>query len=104
MDCFRFAPELFEIRNDVMAELSERGFAWLSHYSAVDPLHDVYGIEVCGIANQDDASQILRILNGMFPDWKPGRLEYAGYGREAGWKARVMRDGTASRDGWPTGS
>jgi len=56
-DVFRFAPELFEVRTDVIAELSDRGFDWLSHYSAVDPMHDVYGIEVCGIRDQDDAWQ-----------------------------------------------
>ena len=71
-DSFRFAPELFEIRNDVIAELSERGFDWLSHYSAVDPLHDVYGIEVCGIRDRRDAFAIQHILIAMFPDWKPG--------------------------------
>ena len=54
-DVFRFAPELFEVRTDVIAELSDRGFDWVSHYSAVDPMHDVYGIEVCGIRDQDDA-------------------------------------------------
>ena len=71
-DGFRFAPELFQVRNDVIAELSDRGFEWLSHYSSVDPMHDVYGIEVCGIQRQEDASAILTILIEMFPDWKPG--------------------------------
>ena len=69
---FRFAPELFEIRNEVITELSNCGFDWLSHYSAVDPAHDVYGIEVCGIHDRDDAIAIQRILKGMFPAWSPG--------------------------------
>ena len=47
MDAFRFAPELFEVRNDVMQRLTDEGFDWLSHYSSVDPIHDCYGIEVC---------------------------------------------------------
>lgn len=72
MDSFRFAPELFEARNDVMARLSEEGFDWLSHYSAVDPVHDEYGIEVCGIREHDDAVTILKLLMQMFPHWKPG--------------------------------
>jgi hypothetical protein len=72
MDSFRFAPELFEVRNDVMARLSEEGFDWLSHYSAVDPIHDEYGIEVCGIRERDDAVAILQLLIEMFPRWKPG--------------------------------
>jgi hypothetical protein len=72
MDAFRFSPELFEFRNDVMAALSDAGFDWLSHYSAVDPLHDVYGIEVCGIHDREDAAAILQLLIKMYPDWRPG--------------------------------
>ena len=72
MDAFRFAPELFEYRNDVITALAEVGFDWLTHYSSVDPLHDVYGIEVCGIHEKEDAIQILRLLVAMFPSWKPG--------------------------------
>jgi hypothetical protein len=72
MDAFRFAPELFEYRNDVIAALRDAGFDWLSHYSSVDPMHDVYGIEVCGIREQEDAHQIQNLLVEMFPSWKPG--------------------------------
>lgn len=71
-DAFRFAPELFEFRTQVVEQLSDAGFDWLSHYSAVDPLHDVYGIEVCGIHDRDDAIAIRNILMRMFPSWKPG--------------------------------
>ena len=71
-DTFRFAPELFEIRSDVISELSDHGFEWLTHYSSVDPIHDCYGIEVCGIRERDDAESILYILVRMFPDWRPG--------------------------------
>ena len=71
-DAFRFAPELFEVRNNVMQELTDAGFDWLSHYSAVDPRHDVYGIEVCGIHQQEDAAQILKLLMRMLPTWTPG--------------------------------
>jgi hypothetical protein len=71
-DVFRFAPALFATRTDVIAELSDRGFEWLSHYSSVDPIHDCYGIEVCGIRDRDDAAAILNILIKMFPSWRPG--------------------------------
>ena len=98
MDAFRFAPELFEIRNDVMAALSERCYDCLSHYSSVDPVHDAFGIEVCGIASEDDAIKILAILNEMYPAWNRGHLEYKDYGREPGWKAKVTRDREASDD------
>ena len=72
MDAFRFAPELFEVRNDVMQRLTDEGFDWLSHYSSVDPIHDCYGIEVCGIIQRDDAVAIQRLLMDMFPTWMPG--------------------------------
>ena len=72
MDAFRFAPELFEHRNDVLEQLSAEGFNWLSHFSAVDPLHDVYGIEVCGIREQEDAVAIRDLLMRMYPSWRPG--------------------------------
>jgi hypothetical protein len=72
MDAFRFAPELFEIRTNVMERLSEEGYDWLSHYSSVDPIHDDYGIEVCGIHAREDAVSILDILMRMFPRWTPG--------------------------------
>ncbi len=35
MDVFRFAPELFEVRINVMERLGEEGLDWLSHRSAV---------------------------------------------------------------------
>jgi hypothetical protein len=99
-DGFRFAPELFEIRTAVIAELHDRGFNWLVTYSSVDPMHDVYGIEVCGIHDRDDAVSILNILMEMYPDWKPGCLCYKDYGREPGWKAEVQRDDDLPDENW----
>lgn len=72
MDPFRFCPELFEFRTNVMERLTEEGFDWLSHYSSVDPIHDQFGIEVCGIVQRDDAIAILNLLIQMFPTWSPG--------------------------------
>ena len=72
MDAFRFAPELFEHRGRVMDELEAHDFSWLSHYSSVDCLHDLYGIEGCGIKERADAVSILRLLTRLFPTWKPG--------------------------------
>jgi len=72
MDAFRFAPELFEVRTNVMERLTEEGFNWLTHYSSVDPIHDNYGIEVCGILQREDAVSIQQLLISMFPAWTPG--------------------------------
>lgn len=71
-DNFRFSPDLFAHRARVMEVLEAEGFAWFSHYSSVDCLHDVYGIEVCGIREHEDARTILKILMRLYPDWRPG--------------------------------
>jgi hypothetical protein len=72
MSQFRFCPELFEARNDVLSALADEGLSWLSHFSSVDPLHETYGLEVCGIHDRDDAIAIQRILVDMFPKWCAG--------------------------------
>ena len=101
-DSFRFSPELFEVRNDVIDHLTDRGFHWLTHYSSVDPAHDVHGIEVCGIHDRDDAIEILDILMDTFPEWHPGCLCYKDYGREPGFNARVSRDRDRPYENWET--
>jgi len=56
----------------VIERLDSEGFNWFTHYSSVDCLQDVYGLEVCGIHEKTDAASILAILMQTFPDWKPG--------------------------------
>ena len=102
LDSFRFSPELFEVRNDVIDRLTDCGFDWLTHYASVDPAHDVHGIEVCGIHDRDDAVKIVEILTEMFPTWRPGCLCYKDYGREPGFKARVSRDRDRPYENWET--
>ena len=86
----------------VLEMLQEAGFEWLSHFSSVDPLHDVYGIEVCGISDKDDARKILKLLRNMFPDWREYGLCYKDYGMEPGWKAKVHRDHEPDTEQWQT--
>jgi hypothetical protein len=100
MDAFRFSPELFEHRNDVLEALQEAGYYWLSHFSAVDPLHDLYGLEVCGIADQEDAAAILALLRRLFPDWRLDCMQYKDHGREPGWKVRLHRDPERDSERW----
>ena len=69
---FRFFPELFEHRTLAIDALAERGFMWLSHYSAVDPMHEEFGLEVCGIHAEQDAKAIQMLLEKLFPSWRPG--------------------------------
>lgn len=102
MDAFRFSPELFEIRTSVIEALDDAGFQWLSHYSAVDPLHDLYGIEVCGIHDRDDAIAVKSLLQRMLPDWMHSTFCYKDYGREPGYKVGVHRDSPGEDEQWET--
>ena len=101
-DSFRFSPDLFQIRLDVIAQLNERNFDWLTHYSSVDPAHDVHGIEVCGIRHHEDAKEILALLKEMFPHWHPACLCYYDCGAEPGFTARVGRDRDQLEEHWET--
>ncbi|MEO0650482.1 MAG: hypothetical protein AAFZ65_07380 [Planctomycetota bacterium] len=69
---FELHPELFGECWALRDALSERGFDWLSHYSSVDPVHEEYGLEVCGIHDRADARAILTLLVERYPGWRPG--------------------------------
>jgi hypothetical protein len=99
-DAFRFSPELLEHRSSVIATLREHGFDWLTHYSAVDPMQDVYGIEVCGIQDEDDALGILNVLKQMFPSWTIWMTYYKDFGRDQGFMVTIQRDPEPQDEGW----
>lgn len=100
MDSFRFSPELFETRTEVIAMLADNGIEWLSDYSSVDPLHDVYGIEVCGVMREEVASRIRKLLRRMFPGWRHGHSFFKDYGREPGYKISIHRDDERQDEKW----
>ena len=100
MAAFQFSPELIEVRADVIARLDEEGFQWLSHYGSVDPDHEDYGIEVCGIQRREDAVSILGVLESMFPDWRNSRYWHKDYGAEPGWKVQITRDRRSRGRDW----
>jgi hypothetical protein len=88
MDAFRFSPELFEYRTDIISKLQEHGFDWLTHYGSVDPLHDVFGMEVCGIRETEDAVAILKLLTEMYPSWRARQPWYHEGSRDRGCGSR----------------
>jgi hypothetical protein len=102
-NAFRFAPELFELRNEVLAALEDKGFHWFSHFSSVDLLHDVYGVEVRGIKEREDATGIQRLLGRMFAAWRLGGLYFYDFGRDPGWRVKVQRDRDPPDEHWDTG-
>jgi len=102
-DPLRFIPELFEVRNRVLAALETADFYWWRDYGTVYPLHDLYGIEVSGIRQRTDAKQILKLLQNLIPDWTFHKI-WVGYrwGADPNWRARIHRDQGRPYENWDT--
>lgn len=92
MDHFRFEPELFSFRAEVIELLDSQGYVWLINFTSVDLLHDVFGLEVCGIPEKSDALKIRGLLRKLLKDWPYSRLCYRDESRDRGWKVVVFRD------------
>lgn len=84
-----FHGELFEARGKAIELLNEAGFAWLSHFSAVDLLHAEYGLEVCGIHEKTDVEPIAKAMQAGFPQWHYTELCHKDCGRELGWRFSI---------------
>jgi len=94
MSGFDFHPDLFEHRNDAMDALAAAGLEWMTDFSSVDVVHDLYGLEVCGIPTREGAQQVQAVLKGVFSDWPHSHVYLKEWGsREAGWKVVMHRQG-----------
>ncbi|SRR6266478_8604019 len=101
MKSFEFHAELFDFRNSVLEALSSNGFAWLSEFGSIDLLHDVYGLEVTAIRQEEDAAAIEALLRTMFPDWRYRRTYYEDHNLgELGWKVVISRHREDFNDNW----
>ncbi|MGF1582342.1 MAG: hypothetical protein ACFCD0_23705 [Gemmataceae bacterium] len=101
MTAFDFHPDLFEYRNTVLETLAEHGYSWLAAFSSVDLLHDVHGLEVCGIHEEDDAREIQTILSTLLPEWQYKSRYYNDVSRrDPGWKVKIARDPENYNDDW----
>jgi hypothetical protein len=90
---FRFYPELFEYRTALLEVLAENNYQWLSHFSAVDLIHEAHGLEVCGIKDEADAIYIQCIFRALFSRWRYGCRCLKDYGdRDVGWRVKLCRD------------
>jgi hypothetical protein len=89
---FAFHPELFEHRTRVLDALAGRGFTWLQDFGSVDLLHDLYGLEVCGIPKEPDSATILETLQKLFPDWPHSDVHYHDRSRDRGWKVLIYKN------------
>jgi hypothetical protein len=92
MSAFEFHPELFEQRAVALETLAHHDYHWLEHFSSVDLLHDLFGLEVCGIGEETDAGVILAVLEEIFPDWPYSDVQYHDYERDRGWKVAIFKN------------
>ncbi|EEF63271.1 hypothetical protein [Pedosphaera parvula] len=86
---FEFYPELFECRSQASAILEEIGFNWFSDYGSIDILHHEYGLEICGIHEEESIEPILLALQQGFPQWHHFGAYLHDYGREQGWALSI---------------
>jgi hypothetical protein len=86
---FRFAPELFEYKSKALEILADNDLVWMVDFSGIDVIHDIYGLEIEGIPNEDIAIDICSSLHGTLavlelPEickWMHDRIyrEYSGW-------------------------
>lgn len=84
-----FHPELFELSSTAAKLLDDRGFVWLNDYSAIDVLHDDYGLEISGIGDQRKAESIAEVMARGFPHWHYRRACFITSGVERGWRFSI---------------
>ena len=96
MSRFAFHPELFEHRTLALEALDRHGYCWLEDFSAVDLLHEEFGLEVCGLAEEADAEIVLLVLQETFPNWSHADLRYSDRSRELGWKVVIYKTAAKS--------
>ena len=90
MSEFQFHGDLFVCRQQVLILLADNGFQWLNHFRAVDVIHELYGLEVTGIAHELEAEAIEKLLQNNL-EWNFVRRTYEDRRCECGWKVRISR-------------
>jgi hypothetical protein len=82
----QFHPQLFECKGTASELLDAAGFAWFSDYSAIDLLHEEFGLEVCGIQEDSNVEPIARAMRDGFPHWHYSHVCFKDGERDPGWK------------------
>jgi hypothetical protein len=101
---FEFYPELFEQRGRVADILAAAGYSWFGDFSSIEPLHEEYGLEVCGILNDNAVGPIMEALRREFPHWHHQKVCLQDYGREPGWTVSIcMFPSRPCNSGWYDG-
>jgi hypothetical protein len=84
-----FYPELFGHRGRASELLADAGYAWFSDYASLDPVHEDFGLEICGIQKDRDVRPILDVLQAGFPHWHHHHFGLQEAGREPGWSVTI---------------
>jgi hypothetical protein len=98
VSAFEFHPELFEHRTLALETLEANDYHWFEHFSSVDLLHDLFGLEVCGIIKESDAKGVLAILQEIFPDWPHSDIHYTATSGTAVGRPLFSRSKSEKRD------
>jgi hypothetical protein len=89
MSAYLLPAALSECRNLAFEELARCQFDWQENFRSIDLLAEVFGLEVCGISDEDEAEAILAVLEDIFPDWQHGGVYQRTPGREGNWTAAL---------------
>src|SRR5262249_22036602 len=97
-----YHPELLNLSQGLVSELSEAGYELLCDYSSVEAMHDVHGLEVCGVRSSEDALDIVRLLLRCFPGWNAAWFGVPDSSAAHAWVARAQRDLDPEPEYWGT--
>src|SRR5262245_55306134 len=97
-----YCPDLLGLAGEVASELSAAGHEVMVDYTSVEAMHDVYGLEVCGIRQPDLALDITRLLLRRFQGWNAGWIHPADGWATQQWVASVQRDRDRVPEHWDT--
>ena len=93
MRAFKYYPQLFEFRALALDALSGAGYEWLTDFTSIDLRHEVFGFEVSGIQQEEDALKVCAVLRRTLIVWPYSYLvcrECEDLDR--GWQVVIHRD------------
>jgi murein DD-endopeptidase MepM/ murein hydrolase activator NlpD len=101
-DAFAFFPELLNLSTELVSDHSTAGFEQSPDYCSIDAMHDVYGLEVCGIHDPQIALNVIRFLLLRFPGWNAGWLHPPDDASTQEWVARIQLHRDEVLEYWET--
>ena len=91
-DPYAFSGELLGCVSELAEQLELAGFDEMSDYTSIEVMHDVHGLEVCGIPSASLALEIARLLLRHFHSWNAGWIQHPERESSQAYVARIQRD------------